>query len=450
MTIGASGAILLSVPVALSLFLITAPAFALSEGQLRGQVSTERAQYEKAMRELRAKRRALRDLKERLAACESTACVAKQQRAVEQKQAAVAASLASALRQADEYVDREAAYRDRTGAYLDGDSTSEARALLKQSRRPPAGPNPGSPPPTHVKAGCVDAHGLPCVGEGVEVQPSAGQTPKHRPPAPAPTDSDGATGERRTAPESGRPPASPGGETTHRLGSNFASDEDAARLLLARTPALARSGGSPSARAGLHNTMPGGARRARLEGGSSAAAELLDAQLRLSEGDWTRAEEAARRAVALDPDNAAAHKALAIALLYQGKNSEALQAAERAAELDSSDAEAQMIRAFALEGLGRTDEMMEALERATELDARFLPYLELARKGRVLFSRRHAARGWRGFAYPEISAPGAEASPAPDGRKSLVAIGGLLVAAAAAILGLAAWRNRRRGRRSAA
>ncbi len=94
-----------------------------------------------------------------------------------------------------------------------------------------------------------------------------------------------------------------------------------------------------------------------------------------------RAEEAARRAIEMDPELAEAHASLAnLTFLVHRNGPEAVRAFRRAVELKPSYARAHHWLGLTLGTLGRTEEGLEGLERAAELDP-LSPSIQVALAG---------------------------------------------------------------------
>lgn len=469
------------------LLALALPASALTDSQLKAQVQKERRQYDNSMKDFNGKKQSWSDSQEKLdglktgyengqkkgsvggQSCKIMNCINKQQKVVEKKEAAAAKAMEKARQQAQEYLDKEAAYKAQTGHNLDPSSMADAGDFLTESAKVnenmPNYTDPGAPKPT----GCLDSRGIPCLGEGtdnpdVAIDPGIVNKPKAADTNPEQNQGGGlgdrlpgaGLGDLGTGGESAQLAAYAAGNAKPFLDGSYSVKGGARHpeFMPARLDGRPMGGEDPLASArvdlqrGALSDAAAAVRAALRENPRSFAAHLLDAQVKNAQGDWAGAEAAAKRAIALNPDDAAAYKALAVALLHQGKNEEALEASEKAARLDPDDAESQMLRAFAFEGLGRKAEMMDAVERAASLDARFLPYLKLARAGRILFDRRRTARGWKGFPIPDLEelagAAGAGAAPGPN--KAVLA-GLALLLGAGALLGVALWKKRAGPRR---
>lgn len=87
----------------------------------------------------------------------------------------------------------------------------------------------------------------------------------------------------------------------------------------------------------------------------------------LQTGDWARAAEIGRRAVAANPDSAIAHHNLANAYAELGRWPQALEAAERSVALDPAFAPAQVRHGVALQTLGRPEAALAAFDAALAL-----------------------------------------------------------------------------------
>ncbi|MBI5595454.1 MAG: tetratricopeptide repeat protein [Elusimicrobia bacterium] len=469
------------------LFALTLPAAALTDSQLKAQVQKERRQYDSSMNSFNTKKQAWSDSQEKLdglkkgyengqkkgsvggQACKIMNCINKQQKVVEKKEALAAAALEKARQQAQEYLDKEAAYKAQTGHNLDPATIADAGDFLTESSKVNDSlPTALGDGPTLPKTGCVDSRGIPCMPEGTDNPDVAIDPGIVNKPGATDTGTEqnvgGGAGDR--IPGQGLGDLGTGGEAAELAG--FASartkpflDGSYSVQGGAKHPSFmpARLEGRPlgednalaSARLELQRgalSEAASAVRAALRANPrSFEAHLLDAQVKNAQGDWEGGEAAARRAIAMNPNDSSAYKALAVALLHQGKDAEALEASESAARLDPDDAESQMLRAFAFEGMGRKAEMMAAVEKAASLDARFLPYLKLARAGRILFDRRRTAKGWRGFPIPDLEEPAAPGDGAAPGANKAVLAGLALLAGAAALFGFALWKKRSGPRR---
>lgn len=86
------------------------------------------------------------------------------------------------------------------------------------------------------------------------------------------------------------------------------------------------------------------------------------------EQSYRLAEDAASRALALDPDCAEAHAALGHILVHLGRYDDAERHARRAVEINPNSAWARMWYGWLLSGRGRTKEMKEQFLRARQLD----------------------------------------------------------------------------------
>jgi tetratricopeptide (TPR) repeat protein len=83
-------------------------------------------------------------------------------------------------------------------------------------------------------------------------------------------------------------------------------------------------------------------------------------------GDWPRAEDAARRAVALNPGSSRALRLLGYALSRQGRSEEAAAALGECVRLDPADGVAAVLQAELAEREGRGDDAVTMLRRAAE------------------------------------------------------------------------------------
>ena len=468
------------------LLALALPASALTDSQLKAQVQKERRQYDNAMKDFNGKKQSWNDSQEKLEglkdgyengqkrgsvggqSCKIMNCINKQQKVVEKKEAAAAAAMEKARRQAQEYLDKEAAYKAQTGRNLDPSSMADAGDFLTETSKVKENLPTYTDATGQKPTGCVDSRGIPCLGEGtdnpdVAVDPGIVNKPKAVDANPE-QNQGGGLGDR--IPGTGLGDLGTGGEA----GQLAAYAAEGAKPFLdgsysvkgaARHPEFmpARLDGRPmggedplaSARVDLQRgalvDAAAAVQAALAARPRSFEAHLLDAQVKNAQGDWAGAEAAAKRAIAINPGDASAYKALAVALLHQGKNEEALAASDKAAALDPEDAESHMLRAFAFEGLGRKAEMMAAVERAASLDARFLPYLKLARAGRILFDRRRSAKGWKGFPIPDLEEGAAPAAAAQAGPNAVVLAGLALLLGAGALLGAALWKKRSGPRR---
>ncbi|MBI3298485.1 MAG: tetratricopeptide repeat protein [Elusimicrobia bacterium] len=453
------------------------PAGAASKGQLERQTKNERSDYDRALKDFQKKQKAadkagakLDDLRDAKAGgatkdsvggddCRIDSCIKKEERILASKEKAEDAALAKARKEAQDYIDQENTYAAANGGrHMDAALLASARSFLAS---PPSRSGPGDDPGSEnaTDGPCLDRFGVPCIPPGTDNPlTTGGGSPGG--PVPAPefqADAAGAAAARDGA-----------------LGTGHEAD-DLSRFAASRASAYESGGisvGGGGGRGGVtldpryfgttgekmhadlrlmmqrraYAEANEAVARLRKSGQNPYETEAADAELKNAEGDWAAAEAAAKKAIALNPSDPRAHKALAVSLLHQGRNDEALKAAEAAAELDPSDAETQLLRAFAFEGLGRKEEMMQAVTRAARLDSRFLPYLELARKGRVLFDRRRSAKGWHGFPIPDLADPAYADAPAGGVPKPAL-VGGALLGAAGAIMGFAAWKKRRDPRR---
>ncbi|MFH2204097.1 MAG: tetratricopeptide repeat protein [Elusimicrobiota bacterium] len=117
----------------------------------------------------------------------------------------------------------------------------------------------------------------------------------------------------------------------------------------------------------------------------SADAHLMHSRALNAMGLYKEAEAAAREALQRDPDNAAAYQELAWSMLHQGSYDAAVKMASLALRLDPNNAKAYLIRAFAYEQMGNRDLMLADLERAAGLNNKFQPHLQHAKNGGRLF-----------------------------------------------------------------
>jgi len=101
-----------------------------------------------------------------------------------------------------------------------------------------------------------------------------------------------------------------------------------------------------------------------------SAAELHAA---LVAGQFARARDLAREALALDRDDAYARATLGAALLHLGELPEAVLELAAAAALDSADAGSRFNRALALDSLGRLEEAADSYREALSTDPTLLP-----------------------------------------------------------------------------
>jgi TolB-like protein/Flp pilus assembly protein TadD len=81
----------------------------------------------------------------------------------------------------------------------------------------------------------------------------------------------------------------------------------------------------------------------------------------------TRAESAARAAIALDPTSESAYRLLGFAYLFRRQNDLAIAELDRAIEINPSDAESHWMRGAVLMWSGQLDRAVEALETANRL-----------------------------------------------------------------------------------
>lgn len=467
-------------PLAALILLLSAPASAFTKAQLETQVKTERRQYDNSLNTLHKKEQSWNDAKTKLEdlrtaqddgaakgkvggkACAIERCIGKQQAIVDKREKAAEAAVLAARKQAEEYVAKENAYAAVAGHYLDPSSLTDAQDFLAGPQIP-GGTTTGPGIETPVGAGCVDRFGVPCLPPGTD-DPSTGGGGSPGGPVPPPGNDDADNGKA-----GGGAPGTKVGD----LGTGHESQDltkfAAANAHPSDSGSASFGGGGGRGRVdpasfGGRGEDPLAVARLELqrgalgEAGAAVArafrsgvprfeAHLLDAEVRNAGGDWAGAEAAARSAIAINPNDPRAYKALAVSLLHQGKADEALKAADAAAQLDPDDAESQMLRAFAFEGLGRKAEMMEAVKKAASLDARFLPYLELARRGKILFDRHRTAKGWHGFPIPDLEAPASGAATDAVAVPKSVLMGGGLLIAAAMVLAFLAWKKSRDTRR---
>ena len=107
----------------------------------------------------------------------------------------------------------------------------------------------------------------------------------------------------------------------------------------------------------------------------------LDAWVLVTAGEYAKAEEAAKKALELDPKNAAALEVLALAQLRQGKYAEALRSASAAIELDPKRADLWAFRAYAKEMLGDRLGALLDIAEAAKLDPRYQERYRIAKAG---------------------------------------------------------------------
>jgi len=120
------------------------------------------------------------------------------------------------------------------------------------------------------------------------------------------------------------------------------------------------------------------ARRALELDPDNAAAEVALGNVNRDRRQWQTAERHYVRALEIDPDNAEAHQQYAEHLAAVGRQGEAVRSAERGVELDPTSAIRNFILGYILVDLGRYAEAVTAMERVLLLDPdliRVLPVL---------------------------------------------------------------------------
>jgi tetratricopeptide (TPR) repeat protein len=126
----------------------------------------------------------------------------------------------------------------------------------------------------------------------------------------------------------------------------------------------------------------------------------------LHERDWSRAEQAFRRALEIDGDNAEAHDHLGVALQRQGRFKDAAYHHMRSAALVHHRAQTHLHLGMALGRLKRTDWAIRALNIAVELAPQLpLPHRLLARLYRRQKNESHANCGKPGSSTTPSAAP---------------------------------------------
>ena len=98
-----------------------------------------------------------------------------------------------------------------------------------------------------------------------------------------------------------------------------------------------------------------------------APARLARAHLALMRGDWGAAEEAARRAIEIDPELVRAYGLLGEALLGQGRTEAAIEEASKALEIEGDEVWGRLVLAKVLVNAGRYNEAVSHYEEALEL-----------------------------------------------------------------------------------
>ncbi len=101
---------------------------------------------------------------------------------------------------------------------------------------------------------------------------------------------------------------------------------------------------------------------------SRGSEALRVASLLYAQGEYAEAEQAARRAVRLEPTQPAGYNILGLALVKRGKRAEALQAFQKAYELDPNDVDITLNLATEYDRQGRLDEALGLFQSALRLD----------------------------------------------------------------------------------
>jgi|688.fasta_scaffold138369_3 Flp pilus assembly protein TadD len=127
-----------------------------------------------------------------------------------------------------------------------------------------------------------------------------------------------------------------------------------------------RRGGSKSGTGAVAEVYQAAARQDPV----NASAWLGSAEGFIREGEWQRAEDAARRAVALQSGSPRALRLLGYVLSRQGRNEEAAAALGECLKLDPADGAAAVLQAELAERAGRRDEAVQMLRRAAERNPR--------------------------------------------------------------------------------
>jgi tetratricopeptide (TPR) repeat protein len=127
-----------------------------------------------------------------------------------------------------------------------------------------------------------------------------------------------------------------------------------------------RRGGSKSGTGAVAEVYQAAARQDPV----NASAWLGSAEGFIREGEWQRAEDAARRAVALQSGSPRALRLLGYALSRQGRDEEAAAALGECLKLDPADGAAAVLQAELAERAGRRDDAVQMLRRAAERNPR--------------------------------------------------------------------------------
>ena len=117
------------------------------------------------------------------------------------------------------------------------------------------------------------------------------------------------------------------------------------------------------------------ARRALELDPDNAAAEVALGNVNRDRRQWQAAERHYVRALEIDPDNAEAHQQYAEHLAAVGRQGEAVRSAERGVELDPTSAIRNFILGYILVDLGRYAEAVTAMERVLLLDPELIRVL---------------------------------------------------------------------------